>query len=527
MGSRNSKAEVARVNLDEFEAEIAEGQFLAAKVAKAGQSREDLIREASLNELRRLGQLTVDEESMTFEGTRFVLPATYRGNEEKAARYIMEWSEGQKAKVQFSRTFKYRPYDVAWAFQEAMNQVFGTSGVAKPIPTFFGPIPPEVKTIDIGWNRTAQIPWGKVTYAPLNADFYIDLTRTKDAGLIGSIACEAPKRFKRELEAFFGVIENILRTQSIYRGKAVNGAEMPEFLNVNAVDPNKVIYSAEVLDQLEANVWSLVRYTDNMRAAGFPLKRAILLEGPYGTGKSLAGLLTAQICVDNGWTFLQVRPGQDNLFEVLKTAQLYGPAVVWCEDIDTIANANGDETDISTMLDALDGITAKGVEVVAVFTTNHVTKIQKGAMRPGRLDAVVHIGAMDASGFEKLTKVLIPSKHLRDDIDYAQVAEAFDGFLPAFASEAIGRAFRYQMARNQGHADLIGTEDLVNAAKGLRPQLELMNGNPEQNTGPTLDRALAEIVTRTIDGIGVVDSDGDPVRHGEYLSTDHRFDNQN
>jgi transitional endoplasmic reticulum ATPase len=217
-------------------------------------------------------------------------------------------------------------------------------------------------------------------------------------------------------------------------------------------------------------------------------------------------MLTAQEAEANGWTFILARPGQDDVEDVLKTAQLYAPAVVWYEDIDNIAEGEN-KLQISKLLDTLDGTTAKGVEVLAGFTTNHVHKIQKGVLRPGRLDAVIHVDGLDAAGFEKLVKVSL--RDLLGDVDFAKVAEAFDGFLPAFAKEAIDRSVRYSISRNGGKPGLINTADLVQAAEGLRPQLELMADAKEGAAQPTLDNALKLVVQDTLNHSQLVDSDGD------------------
>src|SRR5207249_8115536 len=118
------------------------------------------------------------------------------------------------------------------------------------------------------------------------------------------------------------------RAHSIYRGKALVGHEEPQFLDMDEFDPEKVVYSQEVLTQLESSVWGVLRWTDAFRRDKITRKRAILLHGPYGTGKTLAGQLTAKIATDNGWTFIAARPGQDDLTEALQTARLYEPAVV-------------------------------------------------------------------------------------------------------------------------------------------------------------------------------------------------------
>lgn len=477
------------------------------KPRQAEKSVQDQVRDAILARLAELGALTVGEDSLVFEGSRFVLPEQMKGDLKGAARYILDYEEQQNTAFSFSKEFLYRPWDGAAAFERAMKKMFGSTGVGGTIKTMFGSIPPEYRTVAVGPKDQIQVPWGMVEFSPLEAQFYLGGARHREYGVVFAIQVEAPRKYRSQIDAFFQIVEEELRTNSIYRGKAFTGSSEPMFLDTSAVKPEEVVYSEDVLVQLETNMWSLLRYTDAIRNNRIPLKRAILVEGPYGTGKTLAGQLTAREAVANGWTFILARPGKDDLEEVLQTAQLYGPAVVWYEDIDTVAQGHSD-VQISKLLDALDGIQAKGAEVLAGFTSNHVENIQKGVMRPGRLDAVIHVGELDATGFEKLVRVHIPDKQL-GTVDFGKVAEAFEGFLPAFAAEAIKRTKVYSISRNHGQADVITTDDLVNAAHGLRRQLALMNDAQEGVTKHSLDEVFQSIVRSQVDGFEIVDSDGD------------------
>lgn len=508
-----------------IEGELEQGNQAAVVASTAGKSVTELARERALMALRTLGELNgVEEDKITFEGKKFILPETMRGPNwaDQATRYIEDFRKAMDAETAFSRTYRFRPNDGAYAFQSAMQIAFGTTGVGQTVHTFFGDYPPEQRSINIGWEQTTQVPWGRFRYEPLKATFTVGGTRDREHGLLFHLEVEGPKMYKREFEAFFDLVGDQLKKHSIYRGKAINGADIPEFINPNVADPRKVVYTEEVADLIKVNIFSLIQHTQEMRDARMPLKRAVLLEGPYGTGKSLAGLLTAQEAVAHGWTFIQVRPGKDDLGEVLKTARIYAPAVVWAEDIETYASADADNEGISEMLDMLDGVTAKGVEILAVFTTNHVEKIQKGAMRPGRLDAVVHIGEMDAIGLRKLVECTVPEGRL-DNIDWPQVTEAFREFLPAFASEAIGQAMRFQLART-GKLGLVNTTDLVRAAQGLRRQQELMEGAPSQIKPPALEEAFKRIVADAMNGTMFVDGDGDPILHNAHLDTDEKYE---
>lgn len=467
--------------------------------------------QAVLNVLAQAGKLRVPSDAIEFQGSAIILPETFAGpgGLRKAREYIEKYEMDQEKVYRQSREFKYRAWDGANAFNMAMKHVFGTAGLGVTTQTMFGSNPPQLFTIPTAVGSTTQVPWGKVALDQLDCTFTLDTTYNQDFGAVFVLHAAAPKKFRGHIEAFFDVVEHFLKTQSIYRGKAIDGGDIPNFIDTTRVDENKVVYSQETLRQLEANLYSLVKYAPEHRANGLPLKRAVLLEGPYGTGKTLAGMLAAKTCEQNGWTFILCRPGRDNLQEVLQTAQLYAPAVVWYEDIDVVAGENvRSDMQVSKILDMLDSVTTKGTEVLAGFTTNHIGKIQKGVLRPGRLDAVIHIGHLDPEGFEKLVKLTIPKTKLDANVDFQAVSVAMEGMLPAFVTEACQRAVRYNIAANGGKASKISTADLVDAANGLRPQLKLMEDAQE---GTKVAQGVDGALTNLLNKASMVDDDGDRV----------------
>jgi len=184
----------------------------------------------------------------------------------------------------------------------------------------------------------------------------------------------------------------------------------------------------------------------------------------------------------------------DDVVDVLRTAKLYEPSVVVVEDIDTEA-ATGEDNAIDRLLDAFDGITAKGGKMVVVMTTNHLERIHKGMLRPGRFDAVLEIGSLDRNGVERLIKVIVPPSKLADHIDYDAVYEAMEGFYPAFVREALERAKTFAVSRLKGASGYtLSTVDLVKAAQSLATQLGHLNGAAEGERLPTLDQVIGERV---------------------------------
>lgn len=471
------------------------------------QVSQDVIRTKALNELAKLGGSLTTEDDVIFTGTKFVLPETCKGLKD-AIKVLTRRMQDEEEHYSFSRTFPYRPWDGAAAADRAIRRVFGFS-IGVTLRSFFGSQPPEMRTIPVGVNETIEVPWGQVALPGLDgAVLYFGATRDPELGQCFHVNVDAPRKYRKHIQGFLHVVDEELRERSIYRGKAIDGADTPNFIDVSAVTPDDVVYTAEVMRQLEANVWSPIRHASSLEALGQPGKRSVLFEGPYGTGKSLGAYLTAQVAQANGWTFLICRPGRDDLQETLRTARMYQPSVVFFEDLDTVSTAGDASTgDVTRILDSFDGIQTKGLKMLLVLTTNHVENIHKGMLRPGRLDAVIHIGAMDRAGVEKLVRRIVGDK-LSPQVNFDAVFAAYDGFMPAFVREAIDRTVRYSVARNNGELSTITTEDLVLAASGLRDQLNLMEGASEETNRTTIDALVGDAVAKRVDNLKLVNIGG-------------------
>lgn len=428
-------------------------------------SEEQSDRETFIQALGLLGGDRTAIDDVFFESPD--IPET--GNLRHAATVLSGLISEEEEAADFSRTFRYRPWDGARAATAVLKRRYGLT-VQQAVQSFFGPVPPKLVTVNIGVNETEQIPWGEMTIPMLpNCVVMFDVDTEPMVGQLFHVTITGPKKLKNEVEAIFADIEKELQANSMYRGKAFDGKGMPEFLDLSTVDPDKVIYADDVAKQLTANVWSMLRYSEAMEDNGIPLKRTVLLEGPYGSGKTLAAFLTAQEAVANGWTFIYCRPGHDNLAQVMSTAQLYQPAVVFFEDIDVVANPDDTNADaVTRLLDTFDGMQSKGMKILGVLTTNHPEKIHKGMVRPGRLDAVIHIGALDLKGVTKLVCQTVPVGLLDGDVDFEAVFAAMKDYLPAFCKEAIDRSVRYSIARGQGVASKISRGRCRRSASAVR-----------------------------------------------------------
>lgn len=413
----------------------------------------------------------------------------------KAFDVLERLQKDSETETNWNQDYLYRPNDGAHAaakvFKRRYGIVLGASGMFQPA---------ETRNIKIGVGQQVTVPWGEIVIPTLPGLRIVlcDMHRNPVYGQIFELHVVGPKKYQPEVEQLFAEIEGELRTNSIYRGKALTGSATLDFIDLSTFDPSKIIFSDDATEQLERLIHTPIRYADAFRRKKMSLKRTALLEGPFGTGKSSEGLIIAGIAAENGWTFIQARPGVDKVEDVLLTARLYQPAVVFVEDIDGEASTSEDNA-TSRMLEAFDGVSSKGSEIIVVMTTNHIERIHQGMMRPGRLDGTVHIGKLDRNSVERLAKAIIPKAELAEDVDFDAVYEAMEGFYPAFVRATFDRAQVASISRTEGRGDtVINTDDLVVAAKSLQPQLAQLEAATLGERRPTLDAALTDSVKAAI-----------------------------
>lgn len=472
--------------------------------------------ERLMTTLREIGgEIHGDDTIARHASPRIVLPEEMEY--ETAVSVIQKKQRDEEQAYEISRSYNYRPYDGARAVAAVLKDHFGWT-VGMPVKTLFGTNPPQLIDIDVDVDKREQIPWGRLQLVHFR-DGYIDLgsERHKDFGLIFKVSAMVRRKYRGEIEGVFKLIEEYLRADSIYRGKVITASETPEFIDVSQIDFEDVVYTQQVMEDLETFVWANIDYPQKLRDMGQLGKRVTIVYGTYGVGKTLAAYLTGKRCLMqrtkvNGEyvTCIICRPGIDNWQYAMQIAGLYGRAVIIIEDADLLVDPHN-ALNISAMLEQFDGLVTKGRDITLVMTTNHIDKIHKGMLRPGRIDGVIEIGFMDEDGVERLAKRVLGDL-LEDDINWHNVFVAMDGYTPAYVREVLDRSLRRNIVRNKGELSKISEHDLVGAANNLRPQLALMEGAPEAKERLGLDGAFRSIVDNAVSEAVEVQVNGAIVR---------------
>ncbi len=326
----------------------------------------------------------------------------------KGAEWLLIQDAELGKEVQLHYTFpNYYPLDAAFALYKALLRTYGfTSLVDTPPKSFMeDKKPPILVGVEVEPGKTIQIPWGSMRISGVQGRLETSATLVDDQATF-VLAGTVVQRDRGEVDKLVAKAKEILRTESIYKGKAIRVdlppenfdlLKAPKFMDLDGVQESDLIFPYVVQEAVDTNILAVLKHTARCREHGIPRRRGVLLAGRYGTGKTLTARVAAKVAQDNGWTFVYL-DDLTQLPQAMHFAKSYQPAVIFGEDINRVVSGNRD-ANMDEYFNVLDGVDNKKDEVMVVFTTNDVDEIHPGMLRPGRVDAMIHVTPPDAAAF--------------------------------------------------------------------------------------------------------------------------------
>ncbi|MFT4922666.1 MAG: transitional endoplasmic reticulum ATPase, partial [Haloarculaceae archaeon] len=212
---------------------------------------------------------------------------------------------------------------------------------------------------------------------------------------------------------------------------------------------------------------------------GIDPPKGVLLYGPPGTGKTLiaravANEVEAYFDTISGPEIVSKYKGEseERLREAFERAAENAPAILFIDEIDSIAGARDEEADmenrvVAQLLTLMDGLETRQ-EVVVIGATNRVDAVDSALRRGGRFDREIEIGVPDERGRREIFAVHTRNMPLADDVDLDRIAAQTHGFVGADIA-SLAREAGMSALRRDREKPRIARADFETALASVEP----------------------------------------------------------
>ena len=295
--------------------------------------------------------------------------------------------------------------------------------------------------------------------------------------------------------------KHFLATESIYKGQALEITDIndPQILDLSSIDQQLMVLSKSTkyaLLPIEARLTEPQVCIER----GIPLKYGALLEGPYGTGKTLLAFKLAKKAIENGWIFIYLKD-PSLLAEALRMSKIIDRsghgALIFVEDVDQVTRGDRDAA-LQDIVNTLDGGDTKDMNVISLFTTNHIELINPTFLRGKRIGTIISMGFLDAETALDFMEQYFQIGNYTISEDLTEVCNliANSDIAPAFMAEIV-EAVKARLVFEKRND--VKSFDVEYAVKSYLHQVDLAKKKPTTDTPEILlAKNLKTIVTEEL-----------------------------
>lgn len=341
-------------------------------------------------------------------------------------------------------TFNYKILcfmnDGVYQLNRAIQEVFGIVSAAKNDNPSGGDDTVNTIEVVLADGRRVKVPYGDIDLADLGEGSVISISYNgNDHHLYIKGKCQF--KFTTLIDDIIDRAKELLANDSIYKSQALEIADLnnPVVMDLSNIDREMMVLSEDTVLGLRP-LQSRIKYPEKCAERGIPLKYGALFEGPYGTGKTLLAFKLIQEAIQNNWVSVYLKD-PTLLAETIRLCKVIDGTghgvVIFVEDIDQVTRGKRDAA-MQDILNTLDGGDTKGMNVITLFTTNHLELIEPTFLRGKRIGKVISLGALDeATAKEFIEHSFQDGYELQGDFVpvHKQIKES--NIAPAFMAEIV------------------------------------------------------------------------------------------
>lgn len=411
-------------------------------------------------------------------------------NSGKPYAQILEYVENEIQESVRTVSFQYEIdcflSDGAYALSRAVE---GKIGFAKQQNS--GPSGKPPKMIDVAFaNGThIKVPFGRIDLPIFGEDAFVDMKYDHDLQKM-YITGQCQKRYTKDLDNIIDDTKELVKTDSIYKNQAVRfvDGQEPKFIDLSNIDKTNLFLTPAAkfaTEPIEARIENTAECIKN----NIDIKFGVLLEGQYGTGKTLYAFKLARKAISNGWTFIYCKNAEDALAAMnmaYKFTKNGKGVVLFIEDIDKILNKRDETTNEISLL--MDGGETKNMNIITIFTTNHIENIDPTFLRGKRIGSIVTLSHPDATTAKEMLLSQLTDE-FGDSLVEGNITKAAEKIeelkiVPAFIAEITDRVKTHLIFSGR---ETVTEQDILSSIENFQRQMNIARVKPQE---PTLGEKL-------------------------------------
>lgn len=427
------------------------------------------------------------------------------GSSDKSYKNILSYLEAEIKQSTKISVFNYRIRcfrdDGVYQLNRAIESVYGSVSFKDEKKPSGGEGEMETLDIQLATGERIKTLFGRISLPDAGEDANIDISYDYEVNYL-YVKGKCEFRFSSMIDEIIKLTEDLLKTDSIYKNQAIELDEtfVPRIMDLSSYDKEFVVLSDQAKYELQP-LMSRVLYPEECIKKGIPLKTGILLDGPYGTGKTLQAFKIATEAIKKNWCFIYIKHPAHlaRTLRIAKTLDKNGNGVIiFLEDLDQIARGNRDLA-MQDILNTLDGGDTKDMNVISIFTTNHIELIEPTFLRGKRIGSVISLGFLDRkTALEYLTISFTKDGYEIDKNGISEVCELIEKshIAPAFMAE-ICESVKSHMIFSD--SSVIKAEYIENAVRSYLRQVNIAKTKDMSETEEVrLANSLRQVITGEI-----------------------------